>query len=278
MGNAENVNKNRLSVLAVPKLNELLQKSKIMQFLDLRSTNLTDAGLAMLVEGLPFCSTLFNLNIAKNDITSSGMEKFAPILHRTAISELDISLNPLGNNGVRCLAENLWEKVYHHITLSQRETISVTELNFRDVDKYSNGKKCALLKLNLSETKLQESGANHLFKNLLDFYSLQHLNIDHNCFQVHKMSAFSSLVKQSRLHTLSMNYCKLGNEGGVSLGDALLLSNSMRDLRAKSCDFGDTAAKAFAACLEDNPTLERLDLSNNLINDAGGELLGISIA
>ena len=77
----------------------------------MRSTNLTDTGLAVLAEGLPLCPTLFVLNIAKNDITQSGIEKFAPILFRTKISELDLSLNPLGNGGVRCFADNLWEKV-----------------------------------------------------------------------------------------------------------------------------------------------------------------------
>jgi hypothetical protein len=88
-----------------------LKSSQILSFLDLRSTNLTDAGLIALCDGLVGNLTLFHINLSKNDITSSGIEKFGPILFRTAISELDLSQNPLGNNGVRCLSENLFEKV-----------------------------------------------------------------------------------------------------------------------------------------------------------------------
>ena len=52
----------------------------------------------------------------------------------------------------------------------------------------------------------------------------------------------------------------------------------MRDLRAKCCGFADATARSFATGLERNPTLERLDLSNNSINDAGGELLAVAIS
>lgn len=209
----------------MPKLNKLLDVSQILQFLDLRSTNLTDAGLTLLCEGLILCPTLFNLNLAKNDITVSGIEVFAPILYRTGITELDLSLNPLGNNGVRCLSENLWEKVYINN--------SILGLENYNPDKYTHGKKCSLLKLDLSETKMQEIGAYNLFKNLTEYYQLQQLILDHNVFEVHKMQTFPTLVKTTRLSMLSLNYCKIGDSGGVSLGESIPQSSSMIDLRAK---------------------------------------------
>ena len=48
IGNVENVSKNKVGVKAVPKLNKLIRASQILSFLDLRSTNLTDAGLIVL--------------------------------------------------------------------------------------------------------------------------------------------------------------------------------------------------------------------------------------
>ena len=108
IGNEENVSKNKVGSKAVPKLNNLLKTSQVLSFLDLRSTNLTDSGLTLLADGLLANRTLLCLNLSKNDITSSSIEKFAPILHTTAIEELDLSLNPLGNNGVKCLSENLF--------------------------------------------------------------------------------------------------------------------------------------------------------------------------
>lgn len=201
-----------------------------------------------------------NLNVSKNDITSTGIEKFAPILYMTSITELDLSLNPLGNNGVKFLAEHLFERIEDGRSLSRR------------------GKKCNLVRLNLIETKFQENGVYHLCKQLVDYHSLQYLFLDYNQFETKNMTCFVSLMKSTRLHTLSLNYCKLGDEGGVHLGEAVMFSNSIRDLSARHCEFGDTSAKSFAHALEANSNVERLDLSNNLINDAGGELIGLSIA
>ena len=67
------------------------------------------------------------------------MEKFAPILHLTGIQELDLSLNPLGNNGVKIFSEYLW--------------VPVDETNNRFASSYKKRVKCELLKLNISECK-----------------------------------------------------------------------------------------------------------------------------
>ena len=87
----------------------------------------------MVSEALRGNKTIYFLNIAKNDITCYGMEKFAPVLHTTAIMELDLSLNPLGNNGVKVLADNLWEP-----PIPGRSRLKM------------NRKSCNLEKLNLS--------------------------------------------------------------------------------------------------------------------------------
>ena len=164
IGNVENVSKNRVGVKAVPKLNKFLTASQVLSFLDLRSTNLTDAGLSQLCTGLVGNRTLENLSLSKNDITSSGMEKFAPILAKTAIRDLDLSLNPLGNNGVRCLAEHLFGRVPDE----------------RRPGMTKKGDACLLTKLNLSETKFQEQGGYHLFRNLIEFHKMETLVLDYN--------------------------------------------------------------------------------------------------
>lgn len=112
--------------------------------------------MVALCDGLIGNKTLFCLNLSKNDITSSGLETFAPMLHTTAIRELDMSLNPLGNTGIRIIAENLFELI-----TDKRRNVTV-----------KRGKKSALRKLNLAETKFQEQGGYHLFKQLIDFSSM----------------------------------------------------------------------------------------------------------
>lgn len=77
---------------------------------------------------------------------------------------------------------------------------------------------------------------------------------------------------------MSVNYCQLGDPGGVAIGDALTLSTGIKEIRAKRNEFRDLTAKAIAHAFEENSVVERIDLSNNLINDSGGELLGLSLA
>ena len=59
----------------------------------------------MLCEGLKDNHTLKNLNIAKNDITVSGLEPLAEILSLTSVEDLDLSMNPLGNAGIAVLSQ-----------------------------------------------------------------------------------------------------------------------------------------------------------------------------
>ena len=86
------------------------------------------------------------------------------------------------------------------------------------------GDKCQLQKLNLSETKLQEAGAFSLFKMLVDYYKINHLTLDYNIFEVHEISFFTQVIVNSCLQYLSLSYCKIGDEGGVALGEAISLS------------------------------------------------------
>lgn len=161
----ENDSKNKVGAEAVPKLNKFVASSLILSFLDLRSTNLTDAGLIQLCSGIMGNKTLFHLNLSKNDITQSGIEKFAPILFRTSLTELDLSLNPLGNNGVKVLSDNFSENVP-----TERKGI------------FNKGKRSKLVKLNLSETKFFESGGQSLLRNLNQFNQIEHLTLDYNHF------------------------------------------------------------------------------------------------
>lgn len=60
------------------------------------------------------------------------------------------------------------------------------------------------------------------------------------------MSTLAHLIKQSRLRFLSLNYCKIGEVGGESIGEAIQFSSNIQEIRAKSNNFRDKTAKAFA--------------------------------
>ena len=93
------------------------------------------------------------------------------------------------------------------------------------------------------------------------------------------MQIMSRFLQTSRVRSFSINYCKLGDVGGAAIGDALRSTQTkLIELRAKKNEFRDKTARSIAEALEDRSTIQRLDLSSNLINDSGGELLGLAIA
>ena len=64
------------------------------------------------------------------------------------------------------------------------------------------------------------------------------------------MKALGDLISDTRIITLSVNYCKLGDIGGVSMGEAILRSKKIEELRAMHNEFKDATAKAFAESIE----------------------------
>lgn len=116
-------------------------------------------------------------------------------------------------------------------------------------------------------------------QNLTDYKSLNTLILDYNQFESRNMTFMLNFIKMTRLQTFSINYCRLGDVGGVAIGEAIALEGvNIKEVRAMHNEFRDATAKAIAEAIECNTHIERLDLSNNLINDSGGELLGLAIA
>jgi len=85
-------------------------------------------------------------------------------------------------------------------------------------------------------------------------------------------------IQNSALKNLSVDFCHLGDVGGVAIAEACQNGAPLKTLSMKENDLKDETAKAFAfSLLMRNCNLESLDLSNNLINDSGGELVAKSL-
>ena len=81
----------------------------------------------------------------------------------------------------------------------------------------------------------------------------------------------------THLERLSINNCKLGDAGGIAIGEAISRSYRLKYVSAKQNAFRDEAAKSIADGIRVGTHILKLDLSNNLINDAGGELIAESL-
>ena len=105
------------------------------------------------------------------------------------------------------------------------------------IDDKSN--RSSLRKLILTETKLQEKGYVRLLDCLTEFHLLRTLVLDNNYFLPEDTLSLSHYLKESKIHTFSINYCGLGDLTGQTIGIAIDYSNSIKEIRARENDFMD---------------------------------------
>lgn len=89
-----------------------------------------------------------------------------------------------------------------------------------------------------------------MFKQLIEFNSMEILILDYNQFESKNTAMLCNFIKQSKVNRLSLNYCKLGDTGGVAIGEALIQSLWLKELCAKRNEFRDATAKAMAEAIE----------------------------
>ncbi|XP_028825852.1 protein phosphatase 1 regulatory subunit 37 isoform X2 [Denticeps clupeoides] len=144
------------------QLGDLLQSSRSLRSLDLRSNLIADAGLEEIREALNARkSGLRSLLLCNNQITHSGMTSLANILPcLNSLETLDLGQNPLQNPGVHGLKEAL---------MMNR----------------------SILHLGLADTQISCEGAVALAEFIAESRQIQRLDIRRNCVLVGGLLAFS---------------------------------------------------------------------------------------
>ncbi|CDW86885.1 UNKNOWN [Stylonychia lemnae] len=248
LGSIDGVNKNKVGQKGIVHLVNLLQFSKFLQFLDLRCNILSDNGIISLCDAIFQNKTLVSLNLASNEITSYGMDRLKDTLLSTEIKELDLSGNPLGNQGIEYLSH------------------------------YIHNNNCYLERLNVSECKFQSPGSVLLFQAVRKSSMMKHLSLDKNDIRSRSTSYLTTGIYHGLVY-LSMNRCNLGDDGGISVAEGLSRSKQLKYMFLQYNSLSDEAAKTFSeALIKSSINIEHLDLSHNKINDAGGELIAMSMS
>ena len=91
------------------------------------------------------------------------------------------------------------------------------------------------------------------------------------------MKQLTKIIESCRVANLSINNCRIGDIGGVAIATGLSALSHLKSVSARLNELSDPTAKAFAEVLSKNCSLNNLDLSSNLIHDAGGDFLALAI-
>ena len=115
----------QLGVKGTDKIGELLHYSKSITSAYLCSNNIGDNGVQKLVEQLRSNTTLEYLGLYNNGITAIGAKHLKGLLNmrHSALNSIDISYNPLGDEGVDAILQSL-PNMMEHVGLHHTEMTS----------------------------------------------------------------------------------------------------------------------------------------------------------
>jgi Ran GTPase-activating protein (RanGAP) involved in mRNA processing and transport len=239
LSSIDGINRNRLTAEGIKKIEEVLKNNYFLQYLNLSSNSLKNEGLKYILNGLNNNHSLLELNLSHNEITHHGISYFNTILKGSKLFELDISQNPIGNEGCDIIGDCINKNNLH-----------------------------SLKKLNLSDCKITFNGMYNLIFNLQSNKKLETLNLNGNNLSNDKFSKIKPILPILNLKELKLSKCKLGNEGAISIAEGFINNTSLISLDISENRIDDKGFGHFSDFPTVNYTLEKFDISKNLITDA----------
>ncbi|KAL1921939.1 uncharacterized protein VTP21DRAFT_10581 [Calcarisporiella thermophila] len=248
-----------------------------IRVMDLSGNNLGTHGAQMLSEVLVSNQARIDtLNISSNRLGVEGVRRLAVgIINNRTLRTLDLSENFIGNEGVTLLFDALIAG-----TESGLRRLILNKNNITDVGAHSIGNILAatgLRSLHLAHNKISRVGAIDLGRGLHGATVLRDLNLDGNLIRAEGgLEIGRGLHHCCVLTSLNLTDTLITDEGVATLAEALP-SSRLRTLVLHECCLGNAGVTTLAAALPTTSTLEHLVLSSNLITDAGIAALAKSL-
>ncbi|KAL0221064.1 hypothetical protein RCL1_000918 [Eukaryota sp. TZLM3-RCL] len=203
--------------------------------LSLNNCELTDScspPLAALLNTLP----MYSLILEGNHFTSAAAECFSQAFsHNTTLEEFYICGNPIGNEGVSCLAKFLVKFRTVDLRSCQIGPLGVSSLSQSLVDERSN-----IVALALDDNRIGSKGALNLARVLTSLKDLEELRLNNN---------------------------KIGDSGAISLAYAIAMHDSLLRVELNDNLIGDKGSIALANVIQSNSKVELISLAGNYISE-----------
>ena len=132
----EGINRNRICAEGVRLIENVLKTNYFIESLDLSSNSIKTEGFKYLINGLSGNIVLKYLNISNNEIDDKGMHYLKDNFKECKLEVLDLSSNPIGNEGCISLGKCLGSEKFSEITNVNLSDCSIRFNGIRDFFKY----------------------------------------------------------------------------------------------------------------------------------------------
>ena len=245
--------------------------SDAVEKMDVQGCGMGDSGLQQLLPGLLSCTRLKVLDLSWNNLSKSHMGSEGVVIgrNRQSLEELDLSLNAVGDEGLRCVGHELqqvqWLKCLRLRDLGLTHTSAHL---LADILSHQP----ALVKCNLSSNRIGDSSFAGIGSALREHKHIEELRLSGTDLTSRSMGLLASMLASfSHLRNLDIRDNLIGEVGFKLLSSGLQQCLQLRQLYLDECGLtGDGQVTALLTmmllCV---PKLEVFSLTENRIGDAG---------
>ena len=232
----EGINRNRLTSKGIKNIIKYLKNNLFIESLNLSGNSLKNEGFDLICKGLNNNISLNNLNISHNDIQNTGIKKSLKIINTTKLYSINLSNNPILDEGLITFANSL-----RHFP----------ELRI----------------LNISNCGIEFKGFKELLKVLQSVRRIETLDISKNKLGSKEFEELKIYFNSFGIKYLNLSRCQLGDISAYPLGESLQQNETIRKLNISNNKITDNGFRSFIYLFNNNNTMESFDCSNNFISD-----------
>ena len=237
LSSQDGVNKNRICAEGVKNIEKVLKNNFFLEFIDLSSNSIRNEGFKYLINGLNGNYIIKKLNVNNNEIDAKGIYYLKNNLKISKVEYLDLSENPLGNEGCVEISKCLVADILSEVTY-----------------------------INLSDCSIKFSGVREFFNNVKKNKKLDTILFNKNNLFSQKWIYLEQFLINLNLRHFGLNSCSL-NIAASDIAKILLRHPTLKILELSHNQINDEGFAIFELFPKENLSLTEIDFSKNYISD-----------
>ena len=272
LSSKEGLYRNRICSEGVSLITKVLKNNYFLEKIDLSSNSIKNEGLKYIVNGLMSNITLQTLNLQNNEITEKGISYLESKLTTSKLKHLNISCNPISDNGLISLGNCIGGKQLNEIVSINISECSITfESFFPFIKKIAKNLKIQILISN--KNNLSSNNKWHLLDDFFKKLSLKSLSLG-SCNLNQDMKEISNIFKfNPTIKYLDLSHNKITDENFEYFQTYPKDNLTLEEFDISSNYISDKSAKVFFKNLEENNNILKLNFFDNHLGNESAEAI-----